>query len=268
MPTSSNLPLPLKYIDVYRITHTNLPSFSEARVEDFWTEGEIELSDTWTGSTTFSFCRPRPEPGWEWVANRMTKIQKSSRPPNVWPEIWTCMSAKSKKKAQDDWKDLLPNFKEARTSAGILSGSGSNAIIRDEDLDDFLQILARLRLQYGDPVAPAMPVLPASAPAASMITSVLDDPVLAAEASTQHHLRDLWDDLWAKRDTDASEITISDINHTPSPHHPKPEAGFVSHHWFQCVHTPVKPKDISRIPEARNAVEKNGQNSGIMAHGN
>ena len=63
VPTPEEMPIPLKYIDVFRFTNTDLPSKSEATVHDFWTSGPIELSDDWIGTTKFHLLRPKPDPG-------------------------------------------------------------------------------------------------------------------------------------------------------------------------------------------------------------
>ena len=53
-------PIPLKYLDVYRYTNTDLNSFSESSITDFRTDGPIELSDTWVGTIKFHILRPDP----------------------------------------------------------------------------------------------------------------------------------------------------------------------------------------------------------------
>ena len=45
-------PIPLKYIDVSRTTHTNLDVKQEKRIDDYWNiDGSRDLSDPWTGLT-------------------------------------------------------------------------------------------------------------------------------------------------------------------------------------------------------------------------
>ena len=47
-----SLPIPLKYIDVSRTTHTNLDVKQESRIDDYWIiDGSRDLSDYWTGFT-------------------------------------------------------------------------------------------------------------------------------------------------------------------------------------------------------------------------
>ena len=45
-PREESFPIPLKYIDVSRTTHTNLDVKQEKRIDDYWIIG---VSDPWTG---------------------------------------------------------------------------------------------------------------------------------------------------------------------------------------------------------------------------
>ena len=49
-PREESFPIPLKYIDVSRTTHTNLDVKEEKRIDDYWNiDGSRDLSDPWTG---------------------------------------------------------------------------------------------------------------------------------------------------------------------------------------------------------------------------
>ena len=53
-PREESFPIPLKYIDVSRTTHTNLDVMQESRIDDYWNiDGSRDLSDSWTGFTSF-----------------------------------------------------------------------------------------------------------------------------------------------------------------------------------------------------------------------
>ena len=53
-PREESFPIPPKYIDVTRTTHTNLDVKQEKRIDDFWNiNGSRDLSDPWTGFTQF-----------------------------------------------------------------------------------------------------------------------------------------------------------------------------------------------------------------------
>ena len=49
-PREESFPVPLKYIDFSRTTHTNLDVKQEKRIDDYWNiDGSQDLSDPWTG---------------------------------------------------------------------------------------------------------------------------------------------------------------------------------------------------------------------------
>ena len=53
-PREESFPIPLKYIDVSKTTHTNLDVMLERRIDDCWNiDGSRDLSDSWTGFTQF-----------------------------------------------------------------------------------------------------------------------------------------------------------------------------------------------------------------------
>ena len=57
--TEESFPIPLKYIDVSRTTHTNLEVKQERRIDDYWNiDGSRDLSGSWTGSTQFTEEKP------------------------------------------------------------------------------------------------------------------------------------------------------------------------------------------------------------------
>ena len=54
-PREESFSIPLKYIDVTRITHTDLDVMQEKRIDDYWNiDGSRDLSDPWTGFTQFT----------------------------------------------------------------------------------------------------------------------------------------------------------------------------------------------------------------------
>ena len=78
-PTDEDItfPIPIQYVDVMRITETDLPDKAEARIEDHWTEpGRKVLSGPWRGRTRFTLRLPHPKPG-HWYADG-EEIQKKS----------------------------------------------------------------------------------------------------------------------------------------------------------------------------------------------
>ena len=63
-PREESFPIPLKYIDVSRTTHTNLDVQQEKRIDDYWNiDGSRDLSDSWTGFTQFTLLEEKPPEG-------------------------------------------------------------------------------------------------------------------------------------------------------------------------------------------------------------
>ena len=60
-PREESFPVPLKYIDVSRTTHTNLDVMQESRIDDYWNIDESrDLCDSWTGFTQFTLLSETP----------------------------------------------------------------------------------------------------------------------------------------------------------------------------------------------------------------
>ena len=116
-----SFPIPLKYIDVTRTTHTSLDVLLEKHIEDYWNVDEDrELSDTWTGFTRFTFLSEKPPDGYNMVqGERLTKKQTTSRPDNVWPEMWKHMSDAAKRKEKQKWAIEKPKLDNAWGLRGI-----------------------------------------------------------------------------------------------------------------------------------------------------
>ena len=66
-PREETFPIPLKYIDVSRTTHTTLDVKQERRIDDYWNiDGSRDLSDPWTGFTQFTLLEEKPPNGYMW----------------------------------------------------------------------------------------------------------------------------------------------------------------------------------------------------------
>ena len=64
-PREESFPIPLKYIDVTRTTHSNLDVKQEKRIDDYWnTDGSQDLSDPWTGFTQFTLLDEKAPDGY------------------------------------------------------------------------------------------------------------------------------------------------------------------------------------------------------------
>ena len=66
-PREESFPIPLKYIDVSRTTHTNLDVKQENRIDDYWNiDGSRDLSDPWTGFTQFTLTEEKAPDRYMW----------------------------------------------------------------------------------------------------------------------------------------------------------------------------------------------------------
>ena len=105
-PREESFPIPLKYIDVTRTTHTNLDVKLEKRIDDYWNiDGSRDLSDPWTGFTQFTLLDEKAPDGYTWSGGRLTRKQLTSRPDHLWPELWKSMGKNAKLKEKQKWSE-------------------------------------------------------------------------------------------------------------------------------------------------------------------
>ena len=121
VPNEESFPIPMKYIDVSRNTHTSLDVWTEKNIDDYWNvDGDRELSGTWTGFTRFMLLDEKPPDGYTWSGRRLRRKRTTSRPDNVWPDMWKHMSDASKRKAKQKWIIEKPKLDNASQLRGIL----------------------------------------------------------------------------------------------------------------------------------------------------
>ena len=119
-PREESFPIPLKYIDGSRTTHTNLDVMQESRIDDFWNiDGSRDVSDSWTGFTQFTLSSEKPPEGYKCSGARLTKRQATSRPDHLWPELWTKLGRNAKLKKTQKLKNEKPKLDNARILRGI-----------------------------------------------------------------------------------------------------------------------------------------------------
>ena len=149
-PREESFPIPLKYIDVSRTTHTNLDVKQEKRIDDYWNiDGSRDLSDPWTGFTQFTLLEEKPPDGHMWSGVRLTRKQFTSRPDHLWPEIWKTMGKHAKLKEKQEWSEEKLHLENARKLRRIY-------FIDPEDTE-FKETIKNARKKLETSVAPAMP---------------------------------------------------------------------------------------------------------------
>ena len=149
-PREESFPIPLKYIDVTRTTHTNLDVKQEKRIDDYWNiDGSRDLSDPWTGFTQFTLLDEKAPDGYMWSGRRLTRKQLTSRPDHLWPELWKSMGKHAKLKEKQKWSEEKLHLENARKLRGIY-------FIDPEDTE-FKETIKNARKKLETSVAPAMP---------------------------------------------------------------------------------------------------------------
>ena len=119
-PREESFPIPLKYIDVFRTTHTNLDVMQESRIDDYWNiDGSRDLSDSWTGFTQFTLLSEKPPERHMWSGRRLTKRQATSRRDHLLPELWRGMSKNTKLREKHKWSIEKPKLDNAKRLRGI-----------------------------------------------------------------------------------------------------------------------------------------------------
>ena len=149
-PSEESFPIPLKYIDVSRTTHTNLDVEREKCIDDYWNiDGSRDLSDPWTGFTQFTVLDEKPPDGYLWSGERLTRKQLPSRSDHLWPELWKSIRKHAKLKEKQKWSNEKLHLENARKLRGI-------CVIDPED-KEFKETIKNARKKLETSVAPAMP---------------------------------------------------------------------------------------------------------------
>ena len=105
-PREESFPIPLKYIDVSRTTHTNLDVMQERRIDDYWNiDASRDLSDSWTGFTQFFSIGRETSRRKMSSGRRLTKRQATSGPDHLWPELWRGLARNAKVRKKRKWSN-------------------------------------------------------------------------------------------------------------------------------------------------------------------
>ena len=114
-PREESFPIPLKYIDVTRTTHTNLDVKQEKRIDDYWNiDGSRDFSDPWTGFTQFTLLDEKAPDGYMWSGGSLPRKQLTSRPDHLWPGLWKSMGKHAKLKEKQKWSEEKLHLENAR----------------------------------------------------------------------------------------------------------------------------------------------------------
>ena len=160
-PREESFPIPLKYIDVSRTTHTNLHVKQERRIDDSWNiDVSKDLSDPWTGFTQFTLLAEKPPDGYTWSGERLTSKQLTSRLEYLWPEIWKTMGKNAKLKEKQKWSNEKLHLENARKLRGIYFIDLEDTEFEETDPEEdkkFKETIKNARKKLETSIAPAMP---------------------------------------------------------------------------------------------------------------
>ena len=114
----------------------------EKRIDDYWNVNVNQsLSDSWTGFTKVTLLKQKPPKGYPWSGARITKIQATTRPEHVWPEVWTKIGKAAQKREKQEWANEKPKLDNARRLRGIC--------FIDPDDDDYKDTIKKREKKVG-----------------------------------------------------------------------------------------------------------------------
>ena len=92
----------------------------DSGIDDCWkVDGDRNISEPWTGITQFTILNEKPPDGYTWPGRRLTKVQATSRPDHLWPEILSGISVSSQPREKQQWAIEKPKPDNARKLGGI-----------------------------------------------------------------------------------------------------------------------------------------------------
>ena len=150
VPKEETFSIPLKYIDVIRSTHTDLDVLQEKRIDDYWNvDSGRHLSNSWTGFTKCTLLKEKPPKGCMWSGEGLTKIQTTTRPDHVWPEVWRKIGKAAQNREKQEWAKQKPKLDNDRKMRGLY--------FVDPDDEEYKEILKNAMRKLERLVAPAVP---------------------------------------------------------------------------------------------------------------
>ena len=149
MTKEETFPIPLKYIDVTGSTHTDLDVMQAKHINDDWNvDSNKHSSDSWRGFTKPNSIEGKNAKGFKWSGARLTKIQTTTGPDHVWPEVWTRIGKAPQNREKQAWAREKPKLDKARRLRGIYCV--------DPDDKEYSETLKNARRKLEGPMAPAM----------------------------------------------------------------------------------------------------------------
>ena len=120
MPKEGTFPIPLKYIEVTRSTHTDLDLLQVKRIDDYWNfDSSKHLSDSLRGFTKFTLLREKPAK-WIFVVRRATdKVSNNYQTRLCLQMFGQNWSTRSESRNKPEWAKEKPKLDNAPKLRGI-----------------------------------------------------------------------------------------------------------------------------------------------------
>ena len=138
-----------------RVEGRNIPYSTEIRKED-WRLWERQFKQTFVRFLEkihkIHSTERKPPRGYMLSGERLTKIQTTTRPDHVWPEVWTRLGEGAQSREKQEWAKKKPKLDKARRLGGIYfidqttENTQKFAKMQEENWKDFW--LPRCRVKY------------------------------------------------------------------------------------------------------------------------
>ena len=120
MPKEETFPIPLKYIEVTRSTHTDLDLLQEKRIDDYWNfDSSKHLSDSWRGFTKFTLLKEKLAKGIFVVRRATDKVSNNYQTRLCMQKFGQNWSTRSESSIKQEWAKEKPKLDNAPTLRGI-----------------------------------------------------------------------------------------------------------------------------------------------------
>ena len=131
----------------------NLEFNSVCRRKKHWRLLECRFEQTFVRFlerfTKFKLLKEKPPKGYMWSGRRLTKIQATTRPDHIWPEVWTNIGEAAQNREKQEWPREKPKLDNARRMRGIHFIDPGDA--------EYKEIIKNVRRKLERPMAQAMP---------------------------------------------------------------------------------------------------------------
>ena len=214
-----------------RRTRTDSTNPGEIEIHDVWYDlhkggntAQRSLSTPWVGRTEFDLLKPPAKPGYKWCSGRETKINETTRPDHIWPEIWDRLSKKQRADAILEGVQIREREEPARKHRKLEE-------VPEADRERYKKIMSDVRKRLQPTAVPAMPVHKAKCLSATSTNAGGDTSLVRSNGKDANS-------IIKKLAEDYESESIDSIE------------------GYCMVHTPVSIKKALEMPKAKEALEK------------